>query len=226
MTHAEIKLGLFGTRWQVSSIGIWICRFRSRWVVTRSARVRSFATADAASRAMTPGAHKRNTICIYVWSSPLCIWLTRVLAANWAALGICYNTGQDCTAGSRVYVQDTVYDKFMQILVSRVKATVIGDGFDDSVGGGPVVSKTQYDRVWSYIESGKAEGAKVVLGGEKRPGKGFFVDPTSASAAIPAFHSRILKCYRHSFCWDPPGYENRRFIFLTTDSNCDWYAET
>ncbi|KAK7470746.1 hypothetical protein VKT23_002166 [Stygiomarasmius scandens] len=99
-------------------------------------------------------------------------------AANWAALGICYNSGQDCTAGSRVYVQDTVYDKFMEILVSKVKATNFGDGFDDTVAGGPVVSKTQYDRVWSYIESGKAEGAKVVLGGEKRPGKGFFVDPT------------------------------------------------
>ncbi|KAF5369841.1 hypothetical protein D9758_001136 [Tetrapyrgos nigripes] len=99
-------------------------------------------------------------------------------AANWAALGICYNSGQDCTAGSRIYVQDTVYDKFMQILVSRVKATTMGDGFDDSVAGGPVVSKTQYDRVWSYIESGKAEGAKIVLGGEKRSGKGFFVDPT------------------------------------------------
>lgn len=119
-------------------------------------------------------------------------------AANWAALGILYNTGQDCTAGSRVYVQDTIYDKFVALLVSKAKQLVVGDGFDENTTGGPVVrsnsglivvhsdkfpvhkvSKTQYERVFGYIESGKKEGAKAILGGEKRPGKGFFVDPTS-----------------------------------------------
>jgi aldehyde dehydrogenase (NAD+) len=60
-------------------------------------------------------------------------------AANWAALGICYNTGQDCTAGSRLYVQDTIYDKFVELLVSKVKAQVIGDGLDDKSAGGPLV---------------------------------------------------------------------------------------
>ncbi|KAJ6539257.1 NAD-aldehyde dehydrogenase [Mycena capillaripes] len=99
-------------------------------------------------------------------------------AANWAALGICYNSGQDCTAGSRVYVQDSIHDKFVELLVSKVKELVFGNGLDEKTSGGPVVSKTQYDRVWSYIEAGKKEGAKVVLGGTKRPGKGFFVDPT------------------------------------------------
>ncbi|KAJ8086514.1 hypothetical protein PM082_005337 [Marasmius tenuissimus] len=99
-------------------------------------------------------------------------------AASWAALGICYNTGQDCTAGSRLYVQESIYDKFLQILVDKVKATVIGDGFDEKSTGGPVVSKVQYDRVWGYIESGKSEGAKIILGGEKRKTKGFYVDPT------------------------------------------------
>ncbi|KAJ3573871.1 hypothetical protein NP233_g2143 [Leucocoprinus birnbaumii] len=99
-------------------------------------------------------------------------------AANWAALGICYNTGQDCTAGSRVYVQDSIYNKFMETLVARVKATVIGDGFDERSTGGPVVSKSQYDRVWGYIEAGKQEGAKPIVGGVKRTGKGFYVDPT------------------------------------------------
>ena len=61
------------------------------------------------------------------------------LAANWAALGICYNSGQDCTAGSRVYVQDTIYDRFLELLVAKVKAQVIGDGLDERTGGGPVV---------------------------------------------------------------------------------------
>jgi len=99
-------------------------------------------------------------------------------AANWAALGICYNSGQDCTAGSRVYVEETIYDAFIELLVSKVKELVFGDGLDDKTSGGPVVSKTQYDRIWAYIESGKQEGAKVALGGNKRTGKGFFVDPT------------------------------------------------
>ncbi|RDB22673.1 Aldehyde dehydrogenase [Hypsizygus marmoreus] len=99
-------------------------------------------------------------------------------AANWAALGICYNSGQDCTAGSRVYVQESVYDKFVELLVSKVKELVIGDGLDDKSGGGPVVSKSQYDRVWGYIEAGKQEGAKPILGGIKRAGKGYYVDPT------------------------------------------------
>ncbi|KIJ70182.1 hypothetical protein HYDPIDRAFT_104857 [Hydnomerulius pinastri MD-312] len=99
-------------------------------------------------------------------------------AANWACLGILYNTGQDCTAGSRLYVQDSIYDKFVALLVTKAKELVIGDGFDEKSGGGPVVSKTQYDKVWGYIENGKAQGAKLALGGQKRPGKGFFVDPT------------------------------------------------
>lgn len=61
------------------------------------------------------------------------------LAANWACLGILYNTGQDCTAGSRVYVQETVYDKFLEILVRKAKELVISDAFDEKAGGGPVV---------------------------------------------------------------------------------------
>ena len=61
------------------------------------------------------------------------------LAANWAALGICYNTGQDCTAGSRVYVQESIYDKFIELLTATVKSTVVGDGFDEQTTCGPVV---------------------------------------------------------------------------------------
>ena len=66
------------------------------------------------------------------------------IASNWAALGICYNSGQDCTAGSRVYVQETIYEKFLDLLVQKVKAQTIGDGFDEQSGGGPVVSAVFY----------------------------------------------------------------------------------
>lgn len=106
-------------------------------------------------------------------------------AAKWVALGMCYNTAQDCTAGSRVYVQDTIYEKFVNLLLPEVKAFVIGDQFDPASNGGPLVSKAQYERVWGYIESGKAEGGKILLGGEKRNAKGYWVDPTVFAETRP-----------------------------------------
>lgn len=73
------------------------------------------------------------------------------------------------------------------MLVQKAKEFVVGDPFDESTAGGPVISKAQYDRVWGYIESGKQEGAKVAVGGEKRNTKGFFVDPTSTYNVCPVF---------------------------------------
>ncbi|KAI8968674.1 NAD-aldehyde dehydrogenase [Trametes punicea] len=116
-------------------------------------------------------------------------------AANWAGLGILYNTGQDCTAGSRLFVQDTVYDKFVQLLVEKFKQLKISSGFDEDAGAGPVVSKTQYDKIFSYIEAGKQQGARVILGGEKRPGKGYFVDATVFVDVKP--HMKIARFIHH-----------------------------
>ena len=77
------------------------------------------------------------------------------IASNWAALGICYNSGQDCTAGSRVYVQETIYDKFLDLLVQKVKAQIIGDGFDEQSGGGPVVSAVFYSTDPKFLFSSR-----------------------------------------------------------------------
>lgn len=77
-----------------------------------------------------------------------------------------------------MYVQDSIYDKFLEILITKAKQSIMGDGFDEKSGGGPLVSKAQYDKVNAYIDAGKADGAKLILGGVKRSGKGFFVDPT------------------------------------------------
>jgi aldehyde dehydrogenase (NAD+) len=77
------------------------------------------------------------------------------IASNWAALGICYNSGQDCTAGSRVYVQETIYDKFLDLLVQKVKAQTIGDGFDEQSGGGPVVSIVFYSIDMEFLFSSR-----------------------------------------------------------------------
>ncbi|KAL9712626.1 hypothetical protein Ac2012v2_003863 [Leucoagaricus gongylophorus] len=78
--------------------------------------------------------------------------------------------------------------EFIESLTAIVKATVIGDGFDEKTTCGPVVSEGQYDRVWNYIESGKKEGANVILGGVKRTGKGFYVDPTSGNFSTCLLH--------------------------------------
>ncbi|CAE6457605.1 unnamed protein product [Rhizoctonia solani] len=101
-------------------------------------------------------------------------------AANWASLGIFFNQGQDCTAGSRVYVHSSIYEEFLGLMAKNAAEfeKVTGDGFKEGVSGGPIVSQTQRDKVWSYIEKGKSEGARVVTGGQKWEGKGYFVRPT------------------------------------------------
>lgn len=104
-------------------------------------------------------------------------------AAKWAHIGIMSNQGQICTATSRLLVQDTIYDKFVALFKEVVASTSkVGDPFSDETFQGPQVTKAQYERVLSYIESGKSEGAKLVAGGEPYKnvgdGKGFFIAPT------------------------------------------------
>jgi aldehyde dehydrogenase (NAD+) len=93
-----------------------------------------------------------------------------------------YNQGQVCTATSRVLVQEGIYDKFVAAFKEYVStASVVGDPFKDDTFQGPQVTKAQFERVLSYIEHGKSEGATLVSGGKAFKdvgGKGFFVAPT------------------------------------------------
>jgi len=93
-----------------------------------------------------------------------------------AANGVFFNMGQVCTASSRLFVQEGIYDEFCKRLVEQGKARKQGDGFSD-VDLGPQVSDEQQDRVFGYIEKGKAEGAKLQCGGG-RGKKGYFIEPT------------------------------------------------
>ncbi|OQE22388.1 hypothetical protein PENSTE_c010G08717 [Penicillium steckii] len=104
-------------------------------------------------------------------------------AAKWAHVGIMYNQGQVCTSTSRILVHDSVYDKFVALFKEVVASTSkVGDPFHDDTFQGPQITKAQYDRVLSYIEAGKSEGATLVSGGEPYKnvgdGKGFFIAPT------------------------------------------------
>lgn len=103
-------------------------------------------------------------------------------AAKWAHAGIMSNMGQICTATSRLLVHESIYDKFITLFKENItNISKVGDPFDDSTFQGPQVTKTQYERVLSYIESGKSSGATLLTGGEPHKnlnGKGFFISPT------------------------------------------------
>ncbi|KAI1136823.1 aldehyde dehydrogenase [Hypoxylon sp. FL0543] len=99
-------------------------------------------------------------------------------AISWVNFGIYYNHGQCCCAGSRVYVQEGIYDKFVAAFKKRAQENHVGDPFDEKTFQGPQVSQMQYDRIMGYIEAGKKEGATVELGGERHGNKGYFIKPT------------------------------------------------
>lgn len=104
------------------------------------------------------------------------------LAAELTVNGAMKHTGQKCTATSRVFVQDAVYDAFKQRVLEKVKAIKVGSGLEEDVYMGPLVSKGQLDTVLGYIEKGKEEGADLIYGGEVPSGeayeRGHFVQPT------------------------------------------------
>ncbi|MFJ7364310.1 aldehyde dehydrogenase family protein [Peribacillus frigoritolerans] len=95
-----------------------------------------------------------------------------------ALMGIMFNQGQVCCAGSRLYIQKKSYDNVVADLVSHAKNIKQGAGLDPTTQIGPLVSGEQLERVGSYIEKGKAEGAEVVTGGSYGQGDGYFVTPT------------------------------------------------
>ncbi|XP_078432238.1 aldehyde dehydrogenase family 2 member C4-like [Wolffia australiana] len=88
------------------------------------------------------------------------------------------NKGEVCVAGSRVYVQEKIYDEFVKKSAEKVKSWKIGDPFDPEVDQGPQVDRRQFERVLSYIDIGKREGAVLVAGGRQWGDKGFYVEPT------------------------------------------------
>ena len=94
------------------------------------------------------------------------------------AMGIFFNQGQVCTAGSRLYVQRKIFDKVVHGIAQVAEGMKIGSGFDPATQLGPLVSKRQFERVMGYIEGAKTEGATVVTGGGRALEGGYFVKPT------------------------------------------------
>jgi aldehyde dehydrogenase (NAD+) len=99
-------------------------------------------------------------------------------AVRWAAFGIFFNHGQCCCAGSRVFVQESIYDKFIEQFQAHIKTLKVGDPLDRDSYQGPQVSQIQFDRIMGYIACGKEEGATVLMGGERHGTEGYFIQPT------------------------------------------------
>lgn len=117
--------------------------------------------------------------------SPLVIFDDAPLenAVKAAHFGVMGNMGQICTATSRVFVHENIYDSFMDAFVAyATSANVIGDPFDNKTSQGAQVSKQQFDKILAYVQAAKEEGATIVSGGtvaENRPNnKGYFISPT------------------------------------------------
>ena len=101
-------------------------------------------------------------------------------AVSGAFFGVFWNQGQVCSAGSRLFVQEKVYDQTLDELVKTVEETRLGPGIDPLSQMGPLVSKAQMERVLGYIQTGKQEGARLLAGGKRPEGldHGYFVQPT------------------------------------------------
>ncbi|CDK24764.1 unnamed protein product [Kuraishia capsulata CBS 1993] len=92
--------------------------------------------------------------------------------------GIYYNSGEVCSAGSRLYVQDTIYDELLAAFKEAAENLKVGNPFEEGVFQGAQTSQMQLDKILGYVDIGKSEGATLVTGGERLGNKGYFVRPT------------------------------------------------
>ncbi|KAF5246387.1 hypothetical protein FANTH_6903 [Fusarium anthophilum] len=108
-------------------------------------------------------------------------------ALMWATAGITTHNGQICAAGSRIYVQEDIYDKFVEEFSKRTKDAVMGDPLLQETMKGPVISSTQKDRIMGFIAKANSEGTQVLHGGSQtHDSKGHFVPNTAYVNVAPS----------------------------------------
>jgi phenylacetaldehyde dehydrogenase len=107
------------------------------------------------------------------------------IAIPGAANGIFFNMGQCCTAGSRLFVHERIFDKMMTGLSDEAAKLKIGPGLDPESRIGPLLSDEQFQRVTGCLESGRQQGAEVVTGGKRYGNEGYFVEPTVLTKTTP-----------------------------------------
>ena len=102
-----------------------------------------------------------------------------------AALAVFFNSGQICFAATRLFVEQSVYERVVDSVAAVAKSFPVGHGRDPNTMLGPLVSKAQQERVLRYCELGVSEGAELVTGGKRQGDTGFFVQPTVFANAKP-----------------------------------------
>jgi acyl-CoA reductase-like NAD-dependent aldehyde dehydrogenase len=110
-------------------------------------------------------------------------------AMDAVAVGIFLYAGQSCTAGSRLLLERSIRDRFLDGLIERANALQVGSPLDEATQLGPMVSRRQLDKVLGYVERGRSEGARLVLGGEQLDGEwssGFWMAPTIFDDVAPS----------------------------------------
>jgi phenylacetaldehyde dehydrogenase len=107
------------------------------------------------------------------------------IAIPGAATGIFFNMGQCCTAGSRLFVHERIFDKMMTGLADEASKWKIGPGLDPTTRIGPLVSDEQFQRVSGFLDSGRQQGAEVVTGGKRHGNEGYFIEPTLLTRTNP-----------------------------------------
>lgn len=95
-----------------------------------------------------------------------------------AEFGLFFNQGQCCCAGSRLFVEESIHDEFVQRVVERAKSRKLGDPLDMETTQGPQVDQDQFNKILGYIDAGQKEGATCLTGGKRRGDRGFYVEPT------------------------------------------------
>ncbi|NHN90199.1 aldehyde dehydrogenase family protein [Acetobacter conturbans] len=129
-------------------------------------------------------------------------------AADGAAFGISFNTGQCCVSSSRLIVERSVADKFEAILAKKMKKIRVGDPFDPETQVGAITTNAQNKVILDYIAKGKAEGAKIVVGGEALQfGRGRYIAPTlfsGVTSSMAIAREEIFGPVLSSFRFDTP----------------------
>jgi phenylacetaldehyde dehydrogenase len=112
-------------------------------------------------------------------------------AIKGSASAIFFNQGQCCCAGSRLFVEKSIFDKVVDGVSDFAKNIKVGPGLDPETQMGPLVSKEQFDRVCGFMKSGVSEGAKPTVGGKHKEGNGYFVEPTVLVDTKP--HMKVVQ---------------------------------
>jgi len=112
-----------------------------------------------------------------------------VRAVEWVMFGCFWTNGQICSATSRLLIQESIYEQFIAKLVEETNKIQVGNPLAEGVKMGPVVNKSQYDKVLGFVDRAKAEGATVAAGGERPTDcpRGYFMRPTILTGVKPSF---------------------------------------